>query len=131
VSICRHDNCDIRPSYNAKGLKTPVYCFLHKDVKMVDVISDHWSTEFCNWISNKKRDVEYCTTIGCEKVIQHHFVGNKEPKYCPMHFGVTVYNKDCYPRKTYHEGADYTLAQPFIIKTVILEEPITKAPTTR
>jgi hypothetical protein len=101
MSICRHDNCDMRPSYNAKGLKTPIYCFLHKDVKMVDVVSDHWSTEFRNWISGKKRDVEYCTTIGCERVIPHHFVGNKEPKYCFMHDKIMVIQ-----RKNFHGSSN-------------------------
>lgn len=57
---CIYENCEIRPNYNKKGEKIPLYCNNHKLDGMIDVKHKTCINDWCyTQLSNKKYD-GYC-----------------------------------------------------------------------
>lgn len=104
--ICAHKDCRTIPTYNFEGIKTPKFCFSHKDDGMVVVVSKKiCQYEGCdtnpiyNYSSEKKPvrcvkhklegmvDISHhkCIHPNCEKRPSHNFYYEKKPMYCSSH----------------------------------------------
>ena len=95
-------DCDTRPSYNIRGLKTPIYCKDHKTDDMIDIIK-HKTCIDCDIrpsynIRGLKQGI-YCkdhktdgmvdvvnkTCLKCDKIPLYNTFGSKQGIYCKDH----------------------------------------------
>jgi len=65
--MCKENGCNVKAYFNYEGIKTPIYCFIHKLDGMVDV-------------KNKK-----CIHDGCKTIPTYNVEGESKAIYCSIH----------------------------------------------
>lgn len=95
-------DCDVRPSFNIEGSKTPLYCKTHKKDDMIDVVQKktcieckkhpHYnkygeSTALYCAIHRKEGMVNVMSKscLECNKMPCYNFIGKKSGLYCSNH----------------------------------------------
>jgi len=67
VKTCKFNNCKKQPSFNYADQKNGIYCSVHKDPNMIDVIS------------------KTCRFENCKTIPNYNFEGKKQAVYCVSH----------------------------------------------
>ena len=119
VKTCKFSKCMKQPSFNYADQKHGIYCLVHKDPNMIDVISKRCLVDNCNTQPNFNYTGEIkaiycfshkqpgmvniqhkkCNFLNCKKRPTFNYSGEKIPLYCVLHKQhnmIDIKNKKCF-----------------------------------